>query len=186
MELGEIPEARRLLVDLQDRARRIDSPWANASAARCEGLILATEGDLDAALAAHAYAVSVCEGLPQPFDLARTLLARGIVQRRARRRREARETLQRALGSFDELGARLWAERARGELSRFGGRAPAGGELTPSERRIAAVVAEGKTNKEAAAALFLSVHTVEGALKRIYRKLGVRSRTELSRLLRGP
>lgn len=183
VELGEVVEARRLLADLQERASRIESPWSDASALRCEGLILAAEGNLDAALSAYADAVRVHEQLPQPFDLARTLLALGTAQRRARRRKESRDTLQQALDIFDELGAALWAERARDELGRIGGRAPSQGELTPAEKRIAELVAAGKTNKEAAAALVLSVHTVEGALKRVYRKLGVRSRTELSRLL---
>jgi DNA-binding CsgD family transcriptional regulator len=165
--------------------RRIESPWSESSARRCEGLILAAEGNLDAALAAFACAVRLHEHLPQPFDLARTLLAQGTVRRRARRRKEARDTLQQALDIFEGLGARLWAEKARGELGRIGGRAASRGDLTPAERRIAELVAAGKTNKEAAAALFLSVHTVEGALKRVYRQLGVRSRTELSRRLNG-
>ena len=183
VELGELQEARRLLVDLRQRVSRIESPWSDASARRCEGLILAAEGNLEAALGAYADAVRVHEQLPQPFDLARTLLAWGTAQRRARRRKEARTTLQQALDTFDELGAPLWAEKARDELGRIGGRAPSHGDLTPAEKRIAELVAAGKTNKEAAAALVLSVHTVEGALKRVYRKLGVRSRTELSRLL---
>ena len=97
-------------------------------------------------------------------------------------RRRGRRSRQ-ALSIFEALPAPVWAENARAELARIGGRAPSGGGLTASERRIAELVAAGKSNKETAAALFLSVHTVEDALKRVYRKLGVRSRTELSRRL---
>ena len=185
-ELGELAEARRLLADLQDRLSRIESPWGEASAGRCEGLILAAEGDLEGALAAYARALRVHERLPQPFDLGRTLLAQGVAQRRARQRRAARETLERALATFDELGAALWASKARSELGRIGGRAPSLGDLTPAERRVAELVAEGRPNKEVAAELVVSVHTVEGALTRVYRKLGVRSRAELARRFAEP
>ena len=85
--------------------------------------------------------------------------------------------------SSRRLPAPVWADNARAELARIGGRATSGDGLTEGERRIAELVAAGKSNKETAAALFLSVHTVEGALKRVYRKLGVHSRTELSRRL---
>jgi DNA-binding CsgD family transcriptional regulator len=71
-------------------------------------------------------------------------------------------------------------DKTRAELARIGGRAPSRGELTESERRIAELVAEGRTNREVAAALFVTEHTVEGALTRAYRKLGVRSRAELA------
>jgi DNA-binding NarL/FixJ family response regulator len=121
-----------------------------------------------------------------PFELARTLLALGTVQRRARRRRDARESLDRAIATFDLLGARVWAERARGELARIGGRAASGDGLTPSERRIAELVAEGMTNKEVAATLVVADRTVESALTQIYRKLDVRSRTELARKMSSP
>jgi DNA-binding CsgD family transcriptional regulator len=185
VELVELEEARRLLADLQDRAGRIDSPWAEASAGRCEGLVLAAEGDLPGALGALERALAVHERLPQPFDLGRTLLVLGVMQRRDKQRRAARVTLQRALAVFNELGAVLWAEKARSELSRIGGRAPTRDDLTPSERRIAELVAEGKTNKEVAAVLVLADRTVESALTRIYRKLEVRSRTQLARKLVG-
>ena len=183
VEQGELAEARRMLADLRGRVSRIESPWGEASAGRCEGLILAAEGDLEAAFASYADALLVHERLPQPFDRGRTLLAQGAAQRRARRRRAARATLERSLAIFDELGATLWAEKARTELGRIGGRAPAGDELTPSERRIAELVAEGKTNKEVAAILVVADRTVESALTQIYRKLDVRSRTELARRL---
>lgn len=79
------------------------------------------------------------------------------------------------------MGARLWVERAREELARIGGRAPSGG-LTPTEERVADLVAAGRSNKEVADALFVSVRTVEANLTRIYAKLAIRSRTELASL----
>ena len=183
VELGELVEARRLLADLQDRVSRIESPWGEASAGRCEGLILAAEGELVAALAAYARALAVHERLPQPFDLGRTLLARGIAERRAKRRRASRETLDRAIAIFEELGATLWAGKARAELERVGGRAPSRGDLTPTERRVAELVAEGLSNKEVATALVVSPKTVDGHLSNIYAKLGIHSRTQLARRL---
>jgi DNA-binding CsgD family transcriptional regulator len=180
VELAELGEARRLLAELQDRLSRVESPWGEASAGRCEGLILAADGDLGAAFSALERALTVHEELPQPFDLARTLLALGAVQRRTRKRGAARDALERALAIFDELGAALWTEKARSELARVGGRTAAGDELTPTERRIAELVAKGKTNKEVAAQLFITPRTVEGHLTRIYAKLGVRSRAELA------
>jgi DNA-binding NarL/FixJ family response regulator len=115
-----------------------------------------------------------------PFERARTLLARGALERRAKQRRAARDSLQQALDAFQDLGARLWAMQARAELASIGGRASPKGELTPSERRVAELVAEGRATKEVASLLFVSPKTVEGHLSRIYAKLGVRSRTELA------
>jgi DNA-binding CsgD family transcriptional regulator len=185
VSLGRAEEAGPLLDRLEEQGHARGRPWAVAAAARCRGLIAAARGDLEGSQAALERAVAEHRGVPQPFDLARTLLALGEVQRRARRRRAARETLLAALGAFEELGAELWAERARKELARIGGRAPAGDELTPGERRIAELVAEGKTNREVAAILVVADRTVESALTRIYRKLDVRSRTELARKLGG-
>ena len=103
-------------------------------------------------------------------------------QRRAKKRGAARTTLEDALARFERLGAPLWAEQTRAELARIGGRAPSNGELTEAESRIAMLVAEGRTNREVAAALFLTVHSVETTLTRVYRKLEVRSRAELAHL----
>jgi DNA-binding CsgD family transcriptional regulator len=93
------------------------------------------------------------------------------------------------LAADEDLDRRLrlgaHAETARAELARIGGRAPARGALTESERRIAALVAQGRTNREVAAALFVTEHTVATALTRVYGKLGVRSRTELASRLPG-
>jgi DNA-binding CsgD family transcriptional regulator len=121
-----------------------------------------------------------------PFEVARTLLAEGVIERRRKQKRAARESLERAAAVFDDLGAKLWADKARAELARVSGRRPGGHELTETERRVAALVAEGLANKEVAAALFVTVHTVEAHLSRIYRKLGIRSRRELARMLTGP
>jgi DNA-binding NarL/FixJ family response regulator len=92
--------------------------------------------------------------------------------------------LERAECVFAEIGAAIWAARAQAELSRIGGRAPSPLDLTASERKVAEVVAAGATNREVAGQLFLSVSTVEAILSRVYRKLGVRSRTEMARIVR--
>jgi DNA-binding NarL/FixJ family response regulator len=115
-----------------------------------------------------------------PFELGRTLLALGAVRRRSREKRATRETLEQALGVFDELGASLWAKRARDELQRISGRRPGSGELTAMEARVASLAAQGLANKEIASALYISVHTVEAHLSRTYRKLGIRSRAALA------
>ncbi len=151
--------------------------------ARCRALLQAAEGDLDAALASCERALEVHERMPVPFERARTLLIYGAMLRRVKKRKAAREAIEAALSIFEALPAPVWAENARAELARIGGRAACGGGLTEGERRIAEQVAAGKSNKEAALALFLSVHTVDSALKRIYRKLEVHSRTELSHRL---
>ena len=119
-----------------------------------------------------------------PFDQARTLLALGSTRRRARLKRSAREALEQALALFEALGAAIWADNARAELARVGGRLRLLGDLTPTERRIAALVTRGRSNKEIAATMFVTPKTVGTQLSRIYRKVGVRSRTELASRLR--
>lgn len=182
-ELGRRDEAVELLEWLEGHARRLERASVLASCARCRGLLAAQAGDPDGALAAYDEALEWHAKVEVPLDRGRTLLALGAAQRRAKRRREARATLEEALGVFEGIGAALWAGRARGELQRISGRAATPGALTPSEQRVAALVAEGKTNREVAAALFLSERTVEGHLSHAFGKLGVRSRTELARVL---
>jgi DNA-binding CsgD family transcriptional regulator len=150
---------------------------------RCRGLLAAAAGNLDDAIAIFGEALEWHGRVAIPLERARTLLTLGAAQRRAKRRREARETLEEALGVFGGLGAALWTERARAELRRVSGRAATPGALTPAEERIATLVAAGKTNREVAAALFLSERTVEWHLSHVFGKLGVRSRTELARVL---
>jgi DNA-binding NarL/FixJ family response regulator len=142
---------------------------------------MAATDDLAAAVAELEAAAELLALGDTPFEHARASLALGAGLRRAKRRREARETLEGALATFERLGTVVWANHTRAELRRISGRAPTSGALTPAEERIASLVAEGKTNREVAAALFLSERTVEGHLSRVYGKLGVRSRTELAR-----
>jgi DNA-binding CsgD family transcriptional regulator len=178
--VGELDEAEAILEPWQERAASLDRAWSLAILARCRGLLLAARGDLDGAFASFEIALSEHARSTDPFHHARTLLALGRTQRRAKRRRAARTTLDEALTIFERLGAPLWAEQARAELARIGGRTPTGDELTEAESRIARLVAEGRKNREVAAELFLTVHTVETTLTRVYRKLGVRSRAELA------
>jgi DNA-binding CsgD family transcriptional regulator len=178
--LGRLDEAEALLVPFEEAGRNLDRAWAIATGARCRALVLAARGDLEGASAAGDEAVREHDRLPLPFELGRTLLVRGAVERRAKRKREARDTLTKASEIFGGLGAALWADKTRAELARIGGRAASSLDLTPTEEKVAALVAAGGTNREVAEALFVSVHTVEANLKRIYRKLGVRSRTELA------
>ena len=178
--LGELDQAEALLERLEDQATTRDRALALAGAARCRGLLAAARGDLDLAFAAVEEALGHHGRVAQPFDLARTLLVKGQIQRRQKSKRPARETLDMALEIFDSLGAPLWVERARTELGRIGGRAPSATGLTPTEQQVADLVGQGMTNREVAAALFVSEHTVRANLKRIYGKLGVRSRTELA------
>ena len=180
MELGRFDEARALTAQLAERGAALERDWALAVAGRCRGLLAAAEGDLGGALLALEEAAVCHERVPVPFDRARTLLVLGVVRRRARRRKAAREALEQACGEFERLGATPWLERARAELARLGGRAPSDGELTPSERKVAALVAQGQTNREVAAELVLSEKTVESHLSHVYRKLGLRSRAELA------
>ena len=180
---GDLERAAAVIDHLEARGRELDYPWCLACAARARGLLLGEQRSFDAALESLDEALAAHDDVPAPFERARTLLALGSVQRRARRRREARETLEAAESVFRELGVPVWAEQARAELGRIGGRAPSRGELTPNELRIAMLVSEGKTNKEVAAALVVTDRTVESALTQIYRKLDVRSRTELARKL---
>jgi len=177
--LGRLDDAEGRLAALEARGRSLDRPRALATAARGQALLAATRGDLDGALAHLDDALVHHERLQVPLERARTLLVLGAVQRRAKRKAAARSALEGSLAIAQRIGARLWVERARAELRRVGGRSRSHG-LTPTESRVAALVAEGRTNREVADALFVTVRTVEANLTRIYSKLGVRSRSELA------
>ncbi len=184
---GRLTEAELLIGQLDRSTEANHLPWSTAMAGRCHGLLYAATGDLAAAITALERAMVDHERLPMPFEEARTRLFLGTVLRRAGHRNEARHELEVALVVFTRLGTPVQAEQARAELASIGGKRGNEGELTPVEARIAALVGLGRTNREVAGALFMSVRTVEGHLGRIYRKLGLRSRTELAgRLLRQP
>jgi DNA-binding CsgD family transcriptional regulator len=182
--LGRTAEAAELLALFAAQAVALDRPWALAAAGRCRALLLSAAGDHDGAQAAVDAALVEHDRVEMPFERARTLLVAGTVQRRARRRRDARTTLEAARAAFLDVGAAAWERQAVAELGRIGGRAPASGELTESERRIVELVVAGRSNKDVAAQLYLAPATVEAALSRIYRKLGVGSRTQLAAFVR--
>jgi DNA-binding CsgD family transcriptional regulator len=183
IELGRIESATALLDWHEGNARRLERASALASCARCRGLLAAQAGSLDAAAAAFQDALDWHRKIDLPLDRGRTLLALGALQRRAKRRRDARVILEEAVDLFDQISAALWGKRARAELRRVSGRASSAGALTPVEKKVATLVAQGKTNQEIAAVLFLSKRTIEGHLSHIYGKLSVRSRSELTRKL---
>jgi DNA-binding CsgD family transcriptional regulator len=183
---GRAADASRMVTELERRAQRTGRAWAHAAAARGRGLLVGADEFEDA----FAEALEYHARTPTPFERARTQLCLGERRRRDRRRRDSREPLQAALETFERLGANPWSERARKELGASGppltGRAAPSNALTPQELHIAMLVAEGSTNKEVAAALFLSPKTVEAHLGRVYRKLKLRSRTELALQLVNP
>ena len=180
LELGRVDDAVRVLDAWEADAARVGRDWVLAHATRCRGLVAAAEGGIEQAADLLRQAVARHEEVGDPFGRARALLALGIVLRRARQKRDARDAIRAALAGFEQLGAATWAEKARDELGSIGGRTREEG-LTAAERRVAALVAEGRTNREVAAALFLGERTVASHLTHVYAKLGVRSRTELAR-----
>jgi DNA-binding CsgD family transcriptional regulator len=183
--VGEVERARAYLGRYEAHARRLNSPVALTGAKRCHGLLAAVGGDLDAALQTLAQSLTNPNHIP-PLEQGRSWLALGTVRRRAMRKKPAREALEQALAIFDNLGAPLWAERARAELARISGRRAQGDELTETETRVAAMAADGLTNKQIATTLFMGVSTVEAHLSHAYRKLGIRSRAGLGAKLVTP
>lgn len=182
VQTGRVDDARRLVDAWAADARRLGRDWVLAEAARAGGAIAIACGDVDGSIAMHEEAARLHRGLDDPLGLGRTYLALGTARVRKRARRAAREDLERAAALFRDLGAAGWEAAARVELARLGGRQRLEG-LSPSERRVAGLVAEGRTNQEVARALFLSERTVASHLTHAYAKLGVRSRSELTRRL---
>ena len=182
LSLGRIDDAARLLDVWEADAARLGREWVLAHATRCRGLLEGAEGSLARAASLLEQAIAKHEAAGDPYGHARALLALGVTRRRDRQKAAARAALQAALRGFERLGASTWVEQAHHELGSIGGRTHESG-LTAAEQRVAALVAEGRTNREVAAALFLGERTVASHLTHIYAKLGVRSRTELARRL---
>jgi DNA-binding CsgD family transcriptional regulator len=181
IRIGSLAEADALLTPLEESAMALDRSWAIAAMGRCRALLASASGDTTTALAALRRALAAHEHLDHPLELARTHLVAGEVARRARSKRAAREHMQTARDLFAGLGAVGWARRADEELARLTLRGAQGQALTDTERAVARLVAAGHTNREVATELYMGLRTVEAHLSQVYRKLGVRSRSELAR-----
>ena len=180
--LQEVERAVALLDRLERQTDALGYSWPQSALARARGWVLLAQGDSKAAAASFDDAALGFERLGYRPDAARSSLGRGRALLRGGRRTLAAEALSGSAETFAEMGATLWAARAQEELERAApGRAA--GELTAAESRVAGLVADGKRNREIAEALFMSVATVEAHLTRIYRKLAIRSRSELARLV---
>jgi DNA-binding CsgD family transcriptional regulator len=175
--LGQLERARGVLDRLEWRGRTLPRPWISAVLPRVRALVRAAQGDTAGAL--DELAEPDAEAAARvPFEHGRTMLLKGQLQRRLKQKRAAADTLAATLEIFERIGAPIWAAQAQAELDRIGlRRSPEG--LTVTELRIAELAAGGLTNREVAAAAFISPKTVQANLARVYRKLGIRSRAEL-------
>ena len=180
--VGRLDEAESLTSALEQNGIELDRHWMKAVGMRCRAMLLAARGDVTAAEQTAHRAMAEHDRLPMPFERGRTQLLLGQLQRRLRQKNTAAKNLNEALQPFEDLGTPLWVRRARAELARAVV-APTEdlSQLTPSEQRVAEMAASGATNKDIAAAMFISAKTVEHNLTKIYRKLGISSRAELGR-----
>lgn len=181
--LGALDAAVPLVDELEEYGRRLDRPWGLATAARSAALVASARGATEEALEAVERALVEHERLDWPLERARTLLVSGRILRRLARRRVARERLVEARAILTALGSPLWLAAVDAEDRQLGGRRSSGDELTPAETRVAELAGQGLRNAEIAARLHVTPKTVETTLSHVYRKLGVRSRTELARRL---
>ncbi|WP_299053475.1 LuxR family transcriptional regulator [uncultured Nocardioides sp.] len=189
--LGDVDSAAGVLA----RARRaLDGRHGTDGVAaqldRVEAEVLTARGETHEATGLLDRSEKVCRDLGLGIDVGRAMLSRAHLERRRRRAAASRDALAAAHAHFSALRARPWVSQIEAEQQGSAGAGPTpGGEgilsaLTDAERGVALAVADGATNRETAERLWLSVKTVEAALTRVYRKLGVRSRTELAALLR--
>lgn len=180
---GRLDDAAALIADIRERADTLDRGVVLIGLARSEALLIAKQGDPAAALELLEKTISTAGDHIYPLDLARCELTRGRVARQARRRSVARSAFLDAIEQFEAYGAPAWREVAETELARLDvpSRSRQPSELTDNELQIVAMVRDGSTNREIAAALYLSVKAVESQLTRLYRRFGVANRTQLLR-----
>jgi DNA-binding NarL/FixJ family response regulator len=183
IELGRSDEAEGLVAWLEERAIRLDRKSALATTKRYKGLLLGLQTRHDEGISVLREALVMHDRVAMPFERARTLLALGRVARRAKSKRIGRASLEEALAIFDELGAAIWSARVRAELARIPGRRPSDDRLSPTEQRIASLLAEGRSTRDVAATLFMTPKTIETYATRIYGKLDIHSRAALARRL---
>ena len=182
---GLMKEARASLPAFEAWAVHSGAPWAQPVLASCRAQLAS-----GAEATAHFEAAIALQDDARPLDLARIQLLFGEHLRRERRRVDARVQLRAALETFERFGAAPWADRASAELRASGETARrrdpgAADQLTPQELQVAQLVAEGLSNKEVAAQLFLSPRTIDAHLRSVFAKLDITSRTQLARLSLG-
>ena len=184
VEAGDLEAAHAVTQRLASLSSRQKHPWGKATARRAAAMLRLVNRYDEEAAADLAGAAADYGRLGLEFDRARTLLFLGRLQRRFKKRSDARRSLEDAANAFDHAGSTGWAAEARSELARVSGRRSADDdELTASEMRVAELAASGLSNKEIASRLFVTVYTVEAHLSHAYAKLGVRSRAALTHRL---
>ena len=181
--LGRLDDAVARIAEYEQRCSVERHARLLALTGRCRGLVASLRGEHEDAEAEFARSLELQEQAPSPYERARTLMALATARRRRRRRGDARRALEEAVGLFERSGAVIWADRARADIDALGLRRGQADELTPMEDRVARAVAGGATNRETAASLFLSERTIEFHLRNVYRKLDLRSRSELAAVL---
>ena len=180
VSLGRVDEAEAVAASAMSIAARSRWPLCDLEAVRCQALVLLGRGAADEAAQLLEAAEPNWAAVPRPFEVGRAYLLLGAARRRAGARPRAREALDQAAARFNPLGARPWLARTADERSMLGGRDASAdpNALSSAEQQVAELVRAGRSNKEIAAEMYVSLRTVESHLTRIYRKVGVRSRAE--------
>ena len=180
LALGRLEEAERIGARAAKLEEQLGDPWQRAVGRRCQALLAAARGELTASVTEFEATLRVHDEVIMPLERARVLLSYGAALRRSKRKRDARAALTEAQRVFAGLGAMVWLERTAEELARIPAASSDTRKLTPTESRVATLVARGRSNREVAQELFLSEKTVEANLSRVYHKLGLRSRSQLA------